>query len=212
MAVTPKVFVLLGRGGAGKTESASFVLRATGLPVIELGNEIRRLYQGGDATAWFIVHEFIKKGKYFPGEYSLDFLDRVIGKNPKKFSNGFIIDRFPRKPEDIPAFESFLEDAGFRMGSVIELKVPLSVSSRRQLRRRRESKESIQRREGEFLQSERSVMAHYRKQGKLFSISAQLSGRKRRQSFVPFELTNPKFLKRTARKVRVGIKQLKRRK
>lgn len=207
----PPVFVFLGRGGAGKTESAPLVSKLTGLPVVELGNFIRKQAVDGNTIAKYVVDNFIKKGKYFPGSHSTLFLQMAINENPRRFENGFIIDGFPRRTEDLKLFEQTIRENGFRVGGLIELKIPQQVSMRRQPQRKRETPAAIQNREKEFLSREQKVIAAFRKLGLVQTIDMRVGGRKARipEFKKTFELSNPKFLRQKSRVIAKALKRLK---
>lgn len=207
----PPVFSLLGRGGAGKTESSAQIAKITGLPVIELGAFIRKKYVESDALAFDVINNFMRKGKYFPGEYSIIFIRRAIAENPSLHKNGFIIDGFPRRIQDLKAFERFVVDQGYRLGGVIELKIPSQVSQRRQQQRKRETDDVIRSREKEFQENEQRVINAFRKFGLVQTIDMRVRGRKNRrpQKSMAYELAQTRFLKSKARQIAKAIRRLR---
>ncbi|MFH0955288.1 MAG: nucleoside monophosphate kinase [Candidatus Micrarchaeota archaeon] len=212
----PPVFVFLGRGGAGKTETGPLVSKLTGLPVIELGQYIREQAKKKDPVAENVVSNWMAKGVYFPAEYSFQFMEKAIAENPQRFQNGFIIDGFPRKKEDLEKFRQFVDARGFRVGGLLEFKIPIWVADRRQKQRegRPETKEAVQSRHQEFKNNEQKVIDAFKKAGLVRTIGMQLAGRKRKlgQSRIPLELFNPNFLKRKARLVAKSVTKLRKRK
>lgn len=210
----PPVFVLLGKAGAGKTETSAFVSKQTGLPVLELGKFIRCKALQGDSHAEEIVGFYMKHGRYFPGEWSLRFVEKAISENPQKFKRGFILDGFPRDPLDLAPFEEWLYAHRFRVGGCIELKIPLQVSNRRQAQRkgRPETKAAQSARQQEFLEKERAVINAFRKGGLLQTVHMEIGGRKRRipESKKPLELGNAHFLKRKGKQISKAVLRLKR--
>lgn len=210
------VFVLLGRGAAGKTETAPFLNKLTGLPVIELGKYIREKAKQGNSSAKRVVTDYINHGRYFSGELSLNFIEKAIAENPLRFKNGFIIDGFPRQVKDLSGFERFLAERGFLIGGALELKVPQTVSNRRQAQRsgRTKTKEVLENRNKEFRENEEKVLAAFRELGLVHTIGMQKRGRAKRfkQKNIPLELERPQFLKQKARLIAKGVKRLRQRK
>ncbi len=164
MKQKPKVFVLLGRGGAGKTESSSFLARKTGLPVIPLGNFIREMAAEGNRGAQVAV-ESMKKGKYFAGGISILMIKEYFKRHPAEIKSGFILDGFPRRLIDAKLFEQFLEKNGFELGQIFEFRVPNEVSIQRQQQRKRESKATISARQQEFEREEAKIIRYFRGKG-----------------------------------------------
>lgn len=196
-----RVFVLLGRGGAGKTEAGRVVAKELGLPLLELGNIIRTFAAADDPLAKRVVDEFIAQGKYFPGAYSIEFLRRTLDASPARFKNGFVLDGFPRKTADIQPFEEFLASHHQAVNGILELSIPQQVSARRQLQRKRESDSAVVRsREQEFMYNERAVLEAYRKRNLVVTIGMRVHGRKRRlpqhPAKAPYELENARFLRK----------------
>lgn len=222
---TPRAYILLGRGSAGKTETAT-AARELKLPVIELGQLIRSAYRKGDPAATKIVTQFMLKGKYFPSRYSIAFLKQTLDQNFKQFSNGFIVNGFPRTLEGVYAFEKLMQEQGFRVGGVVEFKIPRKTSIRRQTQlsqrptsiRKNQSRTEIEQaiiaRQHEFDLHEKAVISHYRKRGLVETVPMQLRGRKRKipESKKPSELENPRFLRQKARRLLKAIHTLQKRK
>lgn len=212
----PPVFIFLGRGGAGKTETGPLVSKLTGLPVIELGQYIREQAKKKDPVAENVVSNWMAKGIYFPAEYSFQFMEKAIAENPQRFQNGFIVDGFPRKKEDLEKFREFVNTRGFRVGGLLEFKIPIWVADRRQKQRkgRPETKQAVESRHQEFKNNEQKVIDAFRKAGLVRTIGMELGGRKGKlgQSRIPLELSNPRFLKKKAGIIAKRVKELRKRK
>ena len=177
-AAVPKVFVLLGRSGAGKTETGSFIGRKTGLPVLELANVIRKKSAQRDPLA-LEASGFINRGRYFPESYSRHFILEEIKTNPAKYANGFILDGFPRTLEAARGFEKFLGQNGFVLGGVLHYQIPRELSFRRQRERRREPEESLESREREYVNREMEVIRFFRSRGLVKTVVSQTVKQKR---------------------------------
>lgn len=185
------VFVLLGRAGGGKTETSAYFAKRSGLgiPAVPLGNIMHSWAKKGHPIAQQCM-DAIKKGKYFSAEWSIQILREYLQQHPKQFRNGFILDGFPRKVADIPAFEDFLGSRGFAMGGIIHFEVSLPVSNLRQFQRKREI-EAIAPRQKEFDEKEAPVIEYYRKKGMVRTIDTNPNQkvRVRRGEFAPHSLS-----------------------
>jgi adenylate kinase family enzyme len=183
------VFVLLGRGGAGKSKIGEFYSKKYGLPIIIVGDEIRKLAEKGHKLSVAAVRA-MKQAKPFSPQAFVDAIEHVISEDPRRFESGLIIDGFPRWPECISFFEEFLRKHNFRPAKVIELRVPKHQSIKRQIRRTRESKETILKREQHFREQEFAVIEYYRRKGLVAVLPTKRYKRpkKRQQNyFIPNE-------------------------
>jgi len=177
----PKVFVLLGRPGSGKTTVSDYYSKITNFPVVHVGQEIRKLASQGHMLAKDVAEDMQNARDYDPQKVTT-ILSEIISNNPK-FTNGLILDGFPRFKNALPAFEEFLKKNNLKMGKVILFKVPKSQSIQRQLSRKRDSKEVIKLREENFSSVESELIEHYKKQGLLKTLRAM--NFKRRKKKVP---------------------------
>lgn len=202
----PMVFVLLGRAGAGKTETGSFFAKKSGLgiPLIPLADIMRAWAKQGHPVAMQCVAS-IKKGKYFSGDWSIQILSEYLQQHPDTFRNGFIIDGFPRKMQDVPLFENFCSKNGFFVGGVIHLSVSHDTSILRQLQRKREPLEVIHARMKEFSDKEAQVIAHYHQKGMVKTINTE-SNRQVQTARNELALKNRAFLWHVAARIKKIVK------
>ncbi|MBU0636168.1 nucleoside monophosphate kinase [Candidatus Micrarchaeota archaeon] len=197
----PQVFVVLGRGGAGKTEVSSFYAKKYGLSVIPLAQYIRSLANAGDTQGKKGLRE-IKAGEYFDG---LPFLKRYVQENPGIVQRGFILDGFPRRLGDVKPFEDFLREQGFELGRIIHFQVTPQISGKRQSQRKRETPKTIKARQQSFEEKEAQVLAQYKKR-KMVSVLETNPNRRVSVGKRELSIRNRNFLQHHAAKMRKIVK------
>ncbi len=138
--------VILGRQGSGKgTQAARLVelyrpihvstgdmLRAAVAAGTELGLQARALMDAGDLV----------------GD---DLINRIVSERlaqPDVAENGFLLDGYPRTPDQAAAMEVFLVEAGTPLDAAVNLDVPVDEVTARMLARGRadDTEEAIRRR------------------------------------------------------------------
>ena len=138
--------VILGRQGSGKgTQAARLVeayrpihvstgdmLRAAVAAGTELGLQARALMDAGDLV----------------GD---DLINRIVSERlaqPDVAENGFLLDGYPRTPDQAAAMEVFLAEAGTPLDAAVNLDVPVDEVTARMLARGRadDTEEAIRRR------------------------------------------------------------------
>ena len=138
--------VILGRQGSGKgTQAARLVeayrpihvstgdmLRAAVAAGTELGLQARALMDAGDLV----------------GD---DLINRIVSERlaqPDVAENGFLLDGYPRTPDQAAAMEVFLAEAGTHLDAAVNLDVPVDEVTARMLARGRadDTEEAIRRR------------------------------------------------------------------
>ncbi|VVB75817.1 Adenylate kinase [uncultured archaeon] len=158
------VFVLLGRAGAGKTVVGDYYSKASGMPIIHVGQEIRSMAEQGDQLA-LRVSSLMKENKLYDPADVTTILEGIIKRDSAKFAHGFVLDGFPRWAGALPAFEEFLKRNNVEVGRLIYFQVPKRQSIRRQMLRGRDSPKLILEREKDFEKNELEVVQHYERKG-----------------------------------------------
>ena len=138
--------VILGRQGSGKgTQAARLVeayspihvstgdmLRAAVATGTELGLQARALMESGDLVGDDVINGIVA--------------ERLA--QPDVTENGFLLDGYPRTPDQAAAMEVFLAEAGMPLDAAVNLDVPVDVVTARMLARGRadDTEEAIRRR------------------------------------------------------------------
>ena len=138
--------VILGRQGSGKgTQAARLVeayrpihvstgamLRAAVAAGTELGLQARALMDAGDLVGDDLINGIVS--------------ERLA--QPDVAENGFLLDGYPRTPDQAAAMEVFLAEAGTPLDAAVNLDVPVDAVTARMLARGRadDTEEAIRRR------------------------------------------------------------------
>ena len=138
--------VILGRQGSGKgTQAARLVeayrpihvstgdmLRAAVAAGTELGLQARALMDAGDLVSDDLINGIVA--------------ERLA--QPDVTENGFLLDGYPRTPDQAAAMEVFLAEAGTHLDAAVNLDVPVDEVTARMLARGRadDTEEAIRRR------------------------------------------------------------------
>ena len=138
--------VILGRQGSGKgTQAARLVeayrpihvstgdmLRVAVAAGTELGLQARALMNAGDLVGDDLINGIVA--------------ERLA--QPDVVENGFLLDGYPRTPDQAAAMEVFLAEAGMPLDAAVNLDVPVDVVTARMLARGRadDTEEAIRRR------------------------------------------------------------------
>ena len=138
--------VILGRQGSGKgTQAARLVeayrpihvstgdmLRAAVAAGTELGLQARALMDAGNLVGDDLINEIVA--------------ERLA--QPDVAENGFLLDGYPRTPDQAAAMEVFLAEAGTPLDAAVNLDVPVDEVTARMLARGRadDTEEAIRRR------------------------------------------------------------------
>jgi len=138
--------VILGRQGSGKgTQAARLVeayspihvstgdmLRAAVAAGTELGLQARALMDAGDLVGDDLINGIVS--------------ERLA--QPDVVENGFLLDGYPRTPDQAAAMEVFLAEAGTPLDAAVNLDVPVDEVTARMLARGRadDTEEAIRRR------------------------------------------------------------------
>ena len=138
--------VILGRQGSGKgTQAARLVeayrpihvstgdmLRAAVAAGTELGLQARALMDAGDLVGDDLINGIVS--------------ERLA--QPDVAENGFLLDGYPRTPDQAAAMEVFLAEAGTPLDAAVKLDVPVDEGTARMLARGRadDTEEAIRRR------------------------------------------------------------------
>lgn len=129
VAAKPLRLIITGPPGSGKGTYSDKIAEEYGVVHISVG-ELLRAYAKTNPQ----VAAVMSQGKLVDSKLVLDVVRQRLSQNDIK-EHGFILDGFPRRPEEAAALEKMLGDAG--VDGVIELNVPEAELLRRILARGR---------------------------------------------------------------------------
>jgi adenylate kinase len=125
--------VLLGPPGAGKGTQAERLAERLCAPHISTGDLFRAHLR--DRTALGLqARQYMDAGELVPSDLTVAMVRRRLVEEP---ADGFILDGFPRTPDQARALESILSEGGSKLDAVVEFTVPDPVLVQRLLGRGR---------------------------------------------------------------------------
>ncbi|MDO5629886.1 MAG: adenylate kinase [Mobilicoccus sp.] len=124
--------IILGPPGAGKGTQASRIAERLSIPAISTG-DIFRANIKNETELGLQVKELLAAGKYVPNELTNSIVEDRLAEDDA--SNGFLLDGYPRTPDQVTALDGMLEKSGKGLDKVIELKVDTDAVVERLLKR-----------------------------------------------------------------------------
>lgn len=125
--------ILMGPPGAGKGTQAALLASQEGIPHISTG-DIFRANMGQGTPLGKLAKEYVDAGKFVPDEVTNAMVkDRLAQDDCKK---GFILDGYPRTPDQAQALDGMLADLGLKVEAVINIVVPDELLVERAVGRR----------------------------------------------------------------------------
>jgi adenylate kinase len=113
--------ILLGPPGAGKGTQAERLTEDFALPYIATGDMLRAAVKDGTELGRR-AKEYMDRGELVPDEVIIGMiLDRVGGDEAR---DGFLLDGFPRNPEQADALDAALRDLGRGLTAVLAIEAP----------------------------------------------------------------------------------------
>jgi adenylate kinase len=124
--------VLLGPPGAGKGTQAVRLAERYGIPAISTG-DIFRANVAGDTALGRQAKEYMDAGALVPDEVTNAMVkDRL---SQPDVSSGFLLDGYPRNPDQAVVLDAMLGDLGLALDTAIELTVDFDAVTKRLLMR-----------------------------------------------------------------------------
>ena len=179
-----KEVIILGPSGAGKGTQAQMVAEKYNWVHISMGKLFRDEI-GAKTDLGKQAQGFVEKGLWVPSELTMAFLRPKL----KKLSaSGFVLDGFPRIPDQPQALQDLLSEFGTDIDLVIHLDIKSDVIMARRKahwakgksfykegHRSDETEESIKSRIAEYEKNISPILSFYEKQGILYRVNGERS-------------------------------------
>lgn len=165
--------VLVGPPGAGKGTQAARLADAYGVPAISTG-DIFRTNVKGETELGRKAKEYMSHGELVPDEVTNEMVrDRLTQDD---VAEGFVLDGYPRNPEQAVELDAMLAEHGAALNAVIEITADGEEVTRRLLKRAEiegradDSEDVIRNRLSVYAESTAPVTAYYESQGLLVKV------------------------------------------
>jgi adenylate kinase len=120
--------ILLGPPGAGKGTQAQRLISKHGIVQLSTGDMLRAAVAAGTEVG-LRAKSIMEAGQLVPDEVVVAIIADRIGQADAK--RGFVLDGFPRTVPQAEALDRLLEERGFELDAVIELKVDEDILCKR---------------------------------------------------------------------------------
>jgi adenylate kinase len=124
---------MMGKPGAGKGTQAQKLLKHYELTHISTGDIYREEIKKGSEIG-IEANKYISKGDLVPDDMTNDIVRKVL--NKKNYSNGFMLDGYPRTKTQAKALDRMLKDLGIKLTTVINVDVKDDILLKRMAGRR----------------------------------------------------------------------------
>jgi adenylate kinase len=161
--------IIFGPPGAGKGTQAQFISREFNIPHISTG-DIFRENISNETSLGLEAKRYIDQGELVPDSVTNEMIkDRLLQPDCKK---GFLLDGYPRTPDQADALDALLADMSARIDAVINLIVPDEEIVTRLLKRGRkdDSEDTIRKRLGIHHRTTEPLARYYSERGLLINI------------------------------------------
>lgn len=174
------IFVIFGSSGSGKGTQAELLSKKLKIPTVSMGKLFRQAYdkkipEGVEA------YRYWGKGNWVPGKLTFKVLKPALDKCPK----GFILDGYPRRKDQIPPLEKYLEKRNQKIDWAILLWTSDKESIKRLFLRAKkdieakgkaridETREVIKARLAEYHRTVDPIIEYFRQQGILMEVNGE---------------------------------------
>lgn len=120
--------ILLGAPGAGKGTQSRRLSRAFGVPQIATGDMFRTAAAQGSQMG-VAAKAYMDKGELVPDDVTIGVVEERL--RQADAARGFIMDGFPRTPQQATALDALLRRMQQRLQAVVEIDVPRAELIRR---------------------------------------------------------------------------------
>lgn len=125
--------ILMGPPGAGKGTQAALLASQEGIPHISTGDIFRANMSQGTPLGK-LAKGYVDAGQYVPDDVTNAMVkDRLAQDDCRK---GFILDGYPRTPDQAQALAGMLEELGLKLDAVVNITVPNELLLERAVGRR----------------------------------------------------------------------------
>jgi len=165
--------VLVGPPGAGKGTQALVVAAKLGVPHISTGDIFRANVAGGTDLGRQ-AQTFMDAGELVPDSVTNAMVASRLGQSDAL--PGFLLDGYPRNPEQAAVLDGFLNEHGHAIDAVVELVVDNDevvgrlISRAAKEGRADDTEDVIRRRLEVYAQQTEPLVGHYRDQGVLVTV------------------------------------------
>jgi len=125
----PLYLVIIGPSGGGKGTQAELLEKKYGLAHVSTGELLRKEVENKTELGKKALR-YITKGIFVPTPLVLRVLEPVLNKIEKR---GFVLEGFPRLPDQPQFLESFLKKRGIFLNAVLDLKVRAKIVIKRKI-------------------------------------------------------------------------------
>jgi len=154
--------ILIGPPGAGKGTQAQFLVEMLGIPQISTGDMLRDAVASGKGLGPR-VRDVMARGELVPDSLVIEIVRERLGRPDCR--PGFILDGFPRTPEQAHALDELLRDLQLAPVVVVAIEVPEDELLRRILNRGEgredDDAETLHKRLEVYRTSTEPVVRHY---------------------------------------------------
>lgn len=173
-------FIIFGPSGSGKGTQAELLSKKLKIPTVSMGKLFREAYEKKTPEG-IKAESYWGKGNWVPGKLTFQVLKPALDKCPK----GFILDGYPRRIDQVPPLERYLEKRGQSIDWAILLWISDKEAIKRLLLRAQkdikakgrarqdETKELVKARLVSYHQTVGPIIDYYRKKGILMEVDGE---------------------------------------
>jgi adenylate kinase len=160
---------MLGAPGSGKGTQAELLAGVLGVPAISTGEMLRQAVAEGSELGER-VKGTMATGALVDDDLMSDVVRRRLAHGD--VARGFLLDGYPRNPEQAATLDSLLEERGRRLDAVILLEVPETVLVRRAVARKRDDdlESVVRQRLRVYREKTEPLVEHYSDRGLLLRV------------------------------------------